>query len=292
MNYFIWLEAARLRTLPASLVPVLLGSTLAWTHGQLNVIMSLMALLSASLIQVGTNYANDYFDHKKGADTPERAGFTRATASGLVLPATMMRAATGSFVLAFLSGMVLVFHAGWPILLIGLFSILAGFLYTGGPRPLAYNGLGEVFVFLFFGFAAVMGTYYVNALSWSAESALLAAAVGALSSMILVVNNYRDVHTDRKAGKNTLAVLFGERFSRWQFLLLMALAFLAPFVLFVYYSYALTIFVPYVLVPEALLLTHRFWTETDKPAFNKILGRTARFMTLFGVLMAAGIALG
>ena len=291
MNFSVWLEAARLRTLPASIVPVLLGSTLAWSHGLLNVPMSLTALLSAALIQIGTNFANDYFDHQKGADTTERAGFTRATASGLISPARMLLAAIGTFSLAFISGLVLVFHAGLPVLSIGVLSIVAGFLYTGGPRPLAYNGLGEVFVFIFFGFAAVMGTYYVNAMSWSVESALLSVAVGALSSMILVVNNYRDVNTDRKAGKNTLAVLFGERFSRWQFLLLIALAFLVPPVLFTRFAYSATVFIPYLLLPEAFLLVYVFWTETKKPAFNQILGRTARFMTLFGVLLAAGIAL-
>ncbi|MDG5765827.1 1,4-dihydroxy-2-naphthoate polyprenyltransferase [Balneolales bacterium ANBcel1] len=291
MNFSVWIEAARLRTLPASLVPVMTGGALAWQHGLFNGWITSVALFSAILIQVATNFANDYFDFLKGADNDERVGFTRASSTGAVAPRTMLAAAFVSFLMAFLLGLILVSHAGWPILAIGLLSIAAGVLYTGGPFPLAYNGLGDVFVFLFFGLAAVMGTYYVNTLEWSAESFWAAVAVGALSTMILVANNYRDVDTDRKVNKRTLAVLLGERFSRWQFLVLMMLAFSIPPHFYFRESYPLVILLPMILLPWGVLLVRAFWRETDKAVFNGILVNTARLMTAFGLLFATGIVL-
>ena len=150
MQFSVWMEAARVRTLPASLVPVLVGASLAWNHGQLHWQPTSVALICAILIQIATNFANDYFDFRKGADTADRVGFARASSSGDIAPKTMLFASLFLFFLAFLSGLYLVYVAGWPILLIGLMSIAAGLLYTGGPFPLAYNGLGDLFVFLFF----------------------------------------------------------------------------------------------------------------------------------------------
>ncbi len=291
MNISVWIEAARLRTLPASLVPVMTGAALTWHHGLFNGWITLLALLSAIFIQIGTNFANDYFDFRKGADSDDRVGFTRASASGAVAPGSMLSAAAITFTIAFLLGLILVFHAGWPILLIGLLSIAAGILYTGGPYPLAYNGLGELFVFLFFGIAAVMGTYYVNALQWSAQSFWAALAVGALSTMILVANNYRDIDTDRKVRKNTLTVLLGERFARWQYLVLMLMAFAIPPHFFFRESYSLSVLLPMLLLPWGALLVSTFWSETEKKAFNKILIRTAQFMTVYGLLFSGGILL-
>lgn len=287
----VWIEAARIRTLPASLIPVLTGGALAWHHDLLHVPATIIALLCAILIQIATNFANDYFDFRRGADTPDRVGFTRASSTGEIPPKTMLAATIITFTLAFLLGLSLVFHAGWPILAIGLLSIAAGFLYTGGPFPLAYNGLGDLFVFLFFGIVAVMGTYYVNAQAWSFQALWAAVAIGALSTMILVVNNYRDVHTDRKANKRTLAVLLGERFSKWQYLALMLLSFAIPPHFFVREGFSAIILLPLILAPWAFLLIRRFWTETEKAKFNALLVQTAQFMTIFGLLFCAGIVL-
>ncbi len=291
MKFSVWMEAARLRTLPASLVPVFVGGALAWKHGLFHAPATAMALACAILIQIGTNFANDYFDFRSGADTAERVGFARASSTGEIAPKIMLGMALATFSLAFLLGLYLVFHAGWPILLIGVLSITAGLLYTGGPFPLAYNGLGDIFVFLFFGIVAVMGTYYVNALEWSAESFHAALAVGALSTMILAANNYRDVNTDRKAGKKTLVVLLGERFTRWQYLLLILLAFAVPPFFYFRESYDPVILLPMILVIPAGFLVYRFWTETVKEQFNMILVRTAQFMTAFGILFSIGIIL-
>ena len=291
MKLSVWIEAARLRTLPASLVPVLVGSSLAWKHGLFHWPATIVALLCAILIQIATNFANDYFDFRNGADTNERVGFTRASASGEVAPNIMLGAALSTFFLAFLLGLYLVFHAGWPILVIGILSITCGLLYTGGPFPLAYNGLGDVFVFVFFGLVAVMGTYYVNAQLWSVEAFWAGVAVGALSTMILAANNYRDVHTDRKVNKKTLVVLLGERFTRWQYLLLLLLAFAIPPLFYFRESYNSAIFLPIILTLPAAFLVHRFWTESRKEQFNLILVRTAQFMTAFGILLSLGIAL-
>ncbi len=291
MKFSVWIEAARIRTLPASLIPVLVGASLAWNHDHFHLPATVVALICAILIQIGTNFANDYFDFRNGADTSDRVGFVRASASGEIAPNVMFGAAVVTFSLAFLLGLYLVFHAGWPILVIGTASIACGVLYTGGPFPLAYNGLGDVFVFIFFGLVAVMGTYYVNALQWSAEAFWAAVAVGALSTMILTANNYRDVHTDLKASKRTLAVLLGERFTRWQYLLLTLLAFTIPPHFYFRESYDPVILLPMVLIIPAAMLVYRFWKETRKEQFNAILIRTARFMTAFGVLFSLGIVL-
>jgi 1,4-dihydroxy-2-naphthoate polyprenyltransferase len=291
MKFSVWIEAARIRTLPASLIPVLVGASLAWNHDLFHLPATVVALVCAILIQIGTNFANDYFDFRNGADNRDRVGFTRASASGEIAPNVMLGAAITTFLLAFLLGLYLVLHAGWPILAIGIVSIACGLLYTGGPFPLAYNGLGDVFVFLFFGLVAVMGTYYVNALHWSAEAFWAGVAIGALSTMILTANNYRDVHTDRKAGKRTLVVLLGERFTRWQFLLLTLLAFAIPPHFYFRESYDSVILLPMIMVAPAVLLVYRFWKETRKELFNDILVRTAQFMTAFGVLFSLGIVL-
>lgn len=291
MKIGVWIEAARLRTLPASLIPVLTGGALAWNHGCFLWHITGIALVCALLIQIATNFANDYYDFRQGADNQDRVGFRRATSGGLVSPDTMYKTALFTFFIAFLLGLYLVFHAGWPVLIIGLLSITAGILYTGGPYPLAYNGLGEIFVFLFFGIAAVMGTYYVNTLTWSADAFRAAVAVGALSTMILVVNNYRDIHTDKKAGKRTLAVLLGEQFSKWQFSGLVLIAFAVPLHFFFRESYSLFILLPCLLLPWALVLIKSFWKESNKEKFNGILVQTAQFMTFFGILFSLGIVL-
>jgi 1,4-dihydroxy-2-naphthoate octaprenyltransferase len=284
-----WFLAARPKTLGAAVAPVLLAGTLASKHGVFDLWPWTAALVCAILIQVGTNFANDYFDHQKGADTPERIGFKRATSSGWIAPGSMWRATVATMAAAFVLGLSLVWHAGWPILLIGVLSILFGFLYTGGPYPLGYNGLGDLFVFLFFGLAAVMGTYYAMANRWSAESFWVALAVGALAVNLLVVNNLRDVETDRKAGKRTLGVIFGERALKMEYTLMLLLAYSIPPHLFVQEGYRWTVFLPVLALPLLAKPLRLVWTHTEKSVLNGVLIRTGAFQSLFSLLLALGI---
>lgn len=286
-----WILAARLRTLPAAIAPVVVAGALASRHGVFDAFPWIIALLCAILIQIGTNFANDYFDFKKGADTPDRVGFIRASASGLISPHAMWFATKLTMFVAFLLGLILVIHAGWVILLIGLLSILFGLLYTGGPYPLGYNGLGDLFVFLFFGIVAVMGTYYVMALEWSEESFWVSLAIGALATNILVVNNLRDVNTDRVTGKRTLGVLLGEAWLKAEYVGLMLLAYAIPPHLYVMEGYNLFIFLPVLALmaakrPLSTVLKHR-----DKAELNAALNETGRFLAVFSLLLALGILL-
>ncbi|HTT57338.1 MAG TPA: 1,4-dihydroxy-2-naphthoate polyprenyltransferase [Opitutaceae bacterium] len=212
-SWKVWLAAARPRTLPAAVAPVIVGSALAWRAGAFVPVAAAVCLVFALLVQIGANYANDYYDFVRGADTGERVGPRRAVAAGLVTPAAMRRVMVLTFSLAFVVGLTLVAWGGWWLVLVGVVSIASAVAYTGGPFPLGYHGLGDLFVFVFFGLVAVGGTYYVQArgLSWVVLEA--AAAVGLLTVNILVVNNYRDADTDRKAGKHTLVVRFGRGFA-------------------------------------------------------------------------------
>jgi len=288
----IWIKAARPQTLAAAFVPVLVGAALAIHDGLFNWLPTLVALTCAFLIQIGTNFANDYFDFVKGADTEERIGFERATALGLISADQMKRATIITMGLAFLLGLFLVWHAGWVILVLGVSSLVFGVLYTGGPFPLAYNGLGDIFVFLFFGLVAVMGTYYVNALEWSQHSFWASLVVGALSTNILVVNNLRDVEQDGPAGKNTLGVLFGEDALRWEYSLMLVVSISVPFYFFLELDYSAVILLPVFSLPLAGYLLKIIWTETNKARLNRTLERTAQFMTLYGILFSLGIVLG
>jgi len=287
----VWLEAARPKTLVAAVVPVLIGMALALREHVFNPLMSAVALVCAILIQIGTNFANDYFDAKKGADSEERIGFQRATASGLITPNQMLRATYITMSLAFLLGLVLVWHAGWVILLIGILSLIFGIAYTGGPFPLGYNGLGDIFVFLFFGIVAVMGTYYVNAIQWSSLAFWSSIPAGALSVNILVINNLRDIETDRPAGKKTLGVIFGENALRWEYLAMILLSFAIPPHLFVRDNFGWFIFLPLLSLPLAVRLLRKIWYVKDKRTLNKTLAGTAQFMIIFGVLFSLGLVL-
>lgn len=286
-----WTQAARPQTLAAAFVPVCVGISLAIHDRTFDLMPSTIALLCAFLIQIGTNFANDYFDFKKGADTDDRIGFERATATGLISAQTMLKATILTMGLAFVLGLYLVWHAGWIIFWIGILSLICGILYTGGPFPLGYNGLGDLFVFIFFGIVAVMGTYYVNALEWSVDSFWASLAVGGLCINILVVNNLRDVEQDRIAGKNTLGVLFGENALRWEYLLMLLLALAIPPHFYFQLDYNGLIFIPYVSLPFAGMLLRKIWLEKDKRKLNKALEQTAQFMTLFGILFSTGILL-
>ncbi len=286
-----WIDAARPKTLPAAVAPVLLGGALAWRHADPALPPFLVALFCAVLIQIGTNFANDYYDARKGADTPDRVGFVRATASGLLAPSAVLRATWICMGLAFLAGLYLVWIGGWPILAIGVSGILFGILYTGGPYPLGYNGLGDLFVFLYFGLAAVMGTTYVLTGTWLVEAFWVALVPGALSVNILVVNNLRDIHTDRLAGKRTLGVLFGERLLQLEYTGLVLLAAAIPPHLWVREGYDGWILAPLLTLPLLSGPLRSVWTHADKSELNATLARTAAFMALYCALLAAMILL-
>ncbi len=217
MSTKVWIEAARPKTLGASLAPILIGAALAYRHGAFSFFATITSLASALCIQIATNFCNDYCDFKKGADA-ERVGPVRATQAGLIAPETMLRATIITFALAVALGAILVARGGAPILIIGILSVAFGALYTAGPYPLAYIGLGDLFVLIFFGPVAVAGTYYVNALRWSSDAAILGLIPGLLAVGILIVNNLRDYDSDRLVRKRTLVVAFGERFGRLEYL--------------------------------------------------------------------------
>lgn len=288
-RFKIWAEAARPKTLAAGFIPVFVGASFAWTDGQFHAAASLVALFCALLIQIGTNFANDYFDFKKGGDSPDRVGFTRAVAAGLIPPETMLKATILIMAMAFLAGLYLVWIGGFVILAIGLLSLLFGILYTGGPYPLAYNGLGDLFVFIFFGIVAVMGTYYVNTLSWSEPALIASLAVGALCVNILVINNLRDVNEDRVTGKRTLGVIFGETALKVEYTLMIILAFAIPGILYFLYSFSTVILIPILALPISFPLLKQVWSHTDKTSLNLTLEQTARLMILFGILFSTGI---
>lgn len=285
----IWLMAARLRTLPAAVAPVLVGTALAGHDGDFDVFAFLAALLGALFIQVGTNLSNDYSDARRGADTEDRLGPVRVTAGGLVPPRQVLVATYVTFGLAVLCGIYLVVKAGPVLLLIGAASILAGVLYTGGPRPYGYEGLGEVFVFLFFGVVAVTGSYFVQVESLAWEAFAAAIPVGLIASAILVVNNVRDLETDRRAGKRTLAVRMGRERTRMLYVAMLAVSYvaLAPLV----GGLSAWVLLPLLTVPLALRLTAIVRRRTDGPSLNGALAGTGVLQLVFCVLLAAGMLL-
>ena len=287
----IWLRASRPQTLAAALIPVMVGVSIAYSDDYFRWDISLVVLLCAMLLQIGINFANDYYDFVKGADNDERIGFVRATSAGLVTPNSMLKATIFTMSTAFLVGLYLVSVGGWIVLLIGLLSILFGVLYTGGPFPLGYNGLGDLFVFIFFGIVAVMGTYYVHALQWSSFTFWASLPVGALAVNILVVNNLRDVHQDILSGKRTLGVLLGEKALKWEYTFLLLLAYTVPLILLTFSEISLWILLPLLSIPLSIPLLNQIWNHDDKRTLNRTLERTAQFMVLYGVLFSIGILL-
>jgi len=285
----IWLMAARPPTLPAAVVPVLVGTAAVARLGFLPLAF-VAALLAAVLIQIGTNFANDYFDFHKGADTAERLGPVRVTQSGLLAPNIVRSAMMLVFGAAALVGLYLVFVGGWPILVIGLLSIAAGVLYTGGPFPLAYHGLGDLFVFIFFGLVAVCGTAYLHISAVPSVAWFAALPVALIVTAIIVVNNLRDIDTDRLARKHTLAVLLGRRATRFEYLLLVIGAYLllplGP-LLSLTSAWAL---LPLLTLPIAVSLIRTVFTVEGRP-LNRALGGTGKLHMLFGVLLAIGLLL-
>jgi len=278
-----WVLAARPKTLPAAIAPVLVGSAVAASDGGFSLLPALLALLCALLIQIGTNLANDYYDFVKGADTEQRIGPVRVVQSGLIPAATVRSAMIFVFVLTFLLGLYLVIIGGWPILAIGLASILFAILYTAGPFPLAYHGLGELFVFLFFGIIAVTGTYYVQALSWSSLALTAAVPIGAISTAILVVNNYRDIDSDRLSGKRTLAVRMGRTATVLLYRGLLVLAFLVP-VLQAVYKASPVFLLPLLAAPLAWHVQRVISRNITGVVLNGALATTGQTLALFSLL--------
>jgi 1,4-dihydroxy-2-naphthoate octaprenyltransferase len=282
-----WLLAARPATLPAAVVPVLVGTAAAASEGaRLRPLIFVATLACALLIQIGTNFANDYSDFYRGADHEGRLGPVRATQSGMISPANVRRGIVVAFGLAVLLGGGLVWIGGWPILVIGALSVLAGLAYTGGPYPFGYYGLGDAFVFVFFGLIAVGGTAYLQMGAWSHFALVLSVPIGLLVTNILVVNNLRDLPTDRAAGKRTLAVRIGDRATRLQYALFTALAFVVPVALALTDASRRWLLLPLVTLPLAAALVRRVLGGRAGRELNGILKRTGQLLLLFGLLLA------
>lgn len=284
----VWLAASRPKTLPAAAVPVAVGAAVAWRLGGFAALPVLVALATALLIQIGTNFANDVFDFERGADTADRLGPPRAVASGLLSPSAMRRGMLLAFALAIGGGCYLVSVGGWPFLVIGVASIASGIAYTGGPFPLGYHGLGDVFVMIFFGFVAVCGTVYLQMASLPPLAWWSAVPIGALATAILVVNNVRDRGTDAAAGKRTLAVRFGRRFGEVEFGALLTTAFAVPPLMVIAGAADLPVLLPMLSAPIAFQL-FRGLRRLEGPALNPLLGRTGALLTAFGLLFAIGL---
>lgn len=285
----IWVMAARVRTLPAAVAPVLVGTSLALGAGRFHALAFVAALLGAIFIQVGTNLSNDYSDARRGADTEDRLGPVRVTAGGLVPPSRVLLATYVTFGLAVLCGIYLVAVAGWELVAVGAASILAGVLYTGGPRPYGYEGLGEVFVFLFFGIVAVSGSYFVQTRELAWEAYACAVPVGLLASAILVVNNVRDLETDRRAGKRTLAVRLGRSRTRMLYTGMLLGAFALAPLPWLLGSMTAWLLLPWLALPLALALIRVVRERVDGPSLNAALAKTGMLQLCFCVLLSAGI---
>jgi 1,4-dihydroxy-2-naphthoate octaprenyltransferase len=284
-----WWLAIRPATLTASAAPVLVGTGAAWADGRFAPWPALAALVGASLLQIGANFANDVFDFERGADTHDRLGPQRATQQGWISAGQMKRAMWLAFAGATVVGLYLTAVAGWPVLALGLLSIAAAYLYTGGPKPYGYLGLGDLSVFLFFGFGAVAGTYYVQAHTVSTLAWLASIPIGALATAILAVNNLRDIETDARAGKHTLAVRLGDGPTRSYYLLLLAVAYLVPPLLWWRGLADAWAMLPWLSLPLALQLARRMRHERGL-ALNGCLVRTAHLEVVFGLLFALGLA--
>lgn len=299
-----WLIAARPHVKPAGAAPVIVGTALAVQHGVFAPVPAVAALLGSLLLQTGTDFANDYFDAEKGVDSEDSSGYIRVTQSGLIPARQVFGAAVACYGLAFLIGIYLVSIGGLPIVIVGLASIASGFAYSGGPYPIGSHALGDLFSFLFFGVIAVTGTYYVQASAvlldavplWVQPGTLPLSAVVASLSMaglitnILVVNNIRDIEDDRAAGKRTLAVLLGYRWSRVEYVLLTVLAFAVP-VWFFARGLGPIVLLPFLSLPLAVSATKMVLTGTDTAELNPALERTGQLVAAFGVLFGLGLVL-
>jgi 1,4-dihydroxy-2-naphthoate octaprenyltransferase len=282
-----WIQASRPKTLTAAVTPVLVGTAIALANGSFKLLPALAALYCAVAIQIGTNIFNDVVDYERGADTQERLGPLRVTQAGWLPPAVVRRGALVVFMSAALVGLYLVYIGGWPVLLLGLASVLAGLAYTAGPSPLAYNGLSDLFVMLFFGFVSVGGTVYVQMQSLPPETWFAAGAVGSTITALLVVNNIRDVDTDRRAGRRTIPVLIGRAGALVEHGILLSLAFLLPGIAVLGDWAPLGVLLSWLGIPMAVLVFIRL-VRGEGRALNKVLALSARLVLVHGILLAAG----
>ncbi len=285
-----WLLAIRPKTLPAAASPVIVGTVLAYLDDQFALLPALAALLCALLLQIGSNLANDVYDYQRGADQGRRLGPTRVTQSGMLTVAQVKKGMAVIFGLSALIGLYLIFHAGWVILLIGVAAILSAIAYTGGPFPLGYYGLGDLFVFIFFGLAATAGTYYVQAGAVSLLAWYLSVAMGLLTVSILVVNNLRDIEPDRLVGKRTLAVRLGVRGTRLEYVVCVAGAYLILALAWLQGQMPLGGGVAFLSLPLALGRFREVYTQKGR-ALNKTLARTGQMEFVYALLFALGMIL-
>jgi 1,4-dihydroxy-2-naphthoate polyprenyltransferase len=285
-----WILAARMKTLPAAAVPVAVGTACAWVMHQMHIAVALCALFGALAIQIATNFANDVFDAEKGADDSDRQGPARAVASGWITPSQMKIAMILAFAAATIAGSYLVYVAGWPVVAIGVASVISGIAYTGGPYPLGYNGLGDVFVFVFFGPVAVLGTVYVQTHSVPSLAVWASLPVGFLAAAILVVNNLRDADTDRRVGKRTIAVRFGKGWTlAFYGVLLTASGAVSVVMAGLYRSGWLLL--PLAFAPVAAKRFSQLRSAKKGAVFNRLLANTAQLLLLYGVLLCTALVL-
>jgi 1,4-dihydroxy-2-naphthoate octaprenyltransferase len=282
-----WLLAIRPKTLPAGAVPIVLASALAYANGMFRLLPALIALICALGIQIATNFINEIYDFRKGADTADRLGPTRTVAAGIISERTMTRVSIALAVSVFLLGLYLVAIGGWPILLIGVLSLIFAWAYTGGPYPIAYSGLGDVFVFIFFGLVAVGGTFYVQALSLPLSVLVAASAPGAFSVCILLVNNIRDIDTDRKVGKMTLPARIGAPAARGIYVFLTVLAYAVPFIM-ILCGYSAWCLLCLLSIPIAVGMVKKLYSSEGRE-LNQVLAGTGKVLTVHGVLFSAGL---
>ncbi len=287
----IWFLASRPPTLPAAVVPVLVGTAVGVSEASFRPAVFVVALLASLLIQIGTNFANDLSDFHKGADTAERLGPTRVTQSGLITSGELKRGIAVAFGLAMLAGLYLVYVGGWPILVIGLLSILFGMAYTGGPWPLGYHGLGDLFVFIFFGLIAVTGSAYLQTGHVTTLALLASIPVGLLVTNILVINNLRDVETDQAAGKHTLAVILGAGWARQQYVIFSMAAYVITPFLWYFGGASKFVLLAWLTLPLSARLVGVVHAGLAGRPLNRVLKMTGQLHLLFGVLLALGLLL-
>ena len=286
-----WLLATRPKTLPAAVAPVVVGCAMAYGHQDFGFWPAMACLAVALLLQIGVNLANDYFDFTKGIDTEERLGPVRVTQSGLIPPGRVKLAMTMVFVLSLLPGFYLISIGGWPVVAIGAASIIAALAYSGGPFPLASHGLGDLFVFIFFGLVAVCGTYYVQAFQLTPMVLLMGVVVGLMITAILVVNNLRDIKTDRNTGKRTLAVIIGKQKTQWEYAFLLAGAYAVPAFVWIFGFASAWLLLPLATLPLAYWQVRLIRQPSDGPTLNDLLAKTAKLAFIYSVLLSIGLIL-
>jgi len=288
-NLDAWIMASRPRTLPAAVAPVVVGSAMALADESFVWLPAVAALLVALLLQVSVNLANDYFDYLKGIDTHERLGPARVTQSGLIPPNQVKAAMILTIILSAIPGTYLLIRGGWPVIIIGCACVVALLAYSGGPYPLASHGLGDLLVFIFFGLVAVCGTYYVQVLHLTPVVWWMGVIEGLLITAILVVNNLRDIQTDRRTGKHTLAVTIGDRGCRIEYVALLAVAYAIPIALWLSDRMSAWVILPLLTLPLAISLMRLIWKSPADPILNQALVRTARLALLFSLLLSIGL---